>query len=475
MYCEPAISIRNVSKCFEMYNTPRDRLRQFFAPKGRKYYREFWALNDISFDVAPGETVGILGRNGSGKSTLLQIIAGTMSPTSGDVKVNGLLAALLELGAGFNPDFTGRENVFLNGAVLGFTREQIGEKFAAIAAFADIGEHMEQPVRTYSSGMYVRLAFAVQACVDPQVLIVDEALSVGDEKFQRKCYDHIEDLRARGCAILIVTHATSTVEKFCQRAVLLHKGRLHGVGEANAIIDQYHALLYSDEKTYLRYVNSESADGVASVLPFAGALGEEVPLSANNDSHTYRSGVEMDETALAFDDVGPSRVIQAEGETRLRAYIESWAAMDAAGERCEVFMSGEKFVLTARVKALDVIDEIQFGLLVRTVEGVSVFGSSTMYHNANILDIGVGDACEVRFIIDLALCEGTYFVTLALAEAISHADMAYLDRKTDVVILKVRSPRAKATGIAALPVNVSFTKIYSTGSIPEGAQESEIS
>lgn len=462
MSCEPAISIRNVSKCFEMYDTPRDRLRQFFAPKGRKYYREFWALNEISFDVAPGETIGILGRNGGGKSTLLQIIAGTMSPTSGEVKVNGLLAALLELGAGFNPDFTGRENVFLNGAVLGFTREEIERKFPEIEGFADIGEHMEQPVRTYSSGMYVRLAFAVQACVDPQVLIVDEALSVGDEKFQRKCYDYIENLRARGCAILIVTHATSTVEKFCQRAVLLHKGRLHGIGEVNAIIDQYHALLYSDEKTYLRYVNSESVDGMLSPLSLSFVLNEEDPISApasiGDDVHACMPEAKAAATFSAAPEISQSG--QGEGRGRLRAYIESWSAMNADGEPCEVFMSGEKLVLVARAKSLDVIDEMQFGLLLRTVEGVSVFGSSTMYHHANLRDVAVGDTCEVRFEIDLALCEGTYFVTLALAEAISHADMAYLDRRTDVVILKVRSPRAKGTGIAALPVNIAFAKLH---------------
>ena len=475
MSCEPAISIRNVSKCFEMYDTPRDRLRQFFAPRGRKYYREFWALNDISFDVAPGETIGILGRNGGGKSTLLQIIAGTLSPTAGEVQVNGLLAALLELGSGFNPDFTGRENVFLNGAVLGFTREEMTRRFAAIEEFADIGEHMDQPVRTYSSGMYVRLAFAVQACVDPQVLIVDEALSVGDEKFQRKCYDYIEGLRARGCAILIVTHATSTVEKFCQRAVLLHKGRLHGIGEAAAIIDQYHALLYSDEKAYLRYVNSEAAEAAAAAaqsvaLPQIVEPVNEVAAQRETASEPVdepdrlalpaESGpVEADSPAEVVSPVAPVVVQTAEGEGRLRAYIENWAALDASGELCEVFMTGERVTLVARVKALDDIEEMQFGLLLRTVEGVSAFGSSTMYHHANLIQVRAGEACEVRFTIDLALCEGTYFVTLALAEAISHADMAYLDRKTDVIILKVRAPRAKGTGIAALPVDVSFTRL----------------
>ncbi|MDC7807936.1 ABC transporter ATP-binding protein [Luteimonas sp BLCC-B24] len=460
MSFEPAISISGVSKCFEMYNSPRDRLRQFFAPRGRKYYREFWALRDISFDVMPGETIGILGRNGGGKSTLLQIIAGTLTPTHGEVRVNGLLAALLELGSGFNAEFTGRENVFLNGAVLGFSQAQMKEKFAEIEAFADIGEHMDQPVRTYSSGMYVRLAFAVQACVDPQVLIVDEALSVGDEKFQRKCYEYIEGLRARGCAIIIVTHATSTVEKFCQRAVLLHKGQLHGIGDANAIIDQYHALLYSDEKAYLRYLNAEVSSDNAAI--------ESVVV----DTTTVDAGSETDAPELAVEslaasgepdgdvtDNAGSALEEKEAGSGLRAYIESWSAEDIHGERCEAFMVGDSAVISARVRVLGDIDEMQFGILLRTVEGVSAFGSSTMYHDANVRPVVTGGTYEVRFKIDLSLCEGTYFVTLALAEAISHADMAYLDRKTDIIILKVRAPRAKGTGIAALPVSVAFTQL----------------
>ncbi len=246
------ISLSEISKCYQIYESPRDRLMQMLLRGRKKLYREFWALRGVSFDVAKGEAVGILGRNGSGKSTLLQIIAGTLAPTSGKVEVGGVITALLELGSGFNPDFTGRENVYLNGSILGLSMEDMDEKFDKIASFADIGEFLDQPVKTYSSGMYVRLAFAVQACVDPQVLIVDEALSVGDEKFQRKCFDHIEKLRSDGCSILLVTHATATVEKFCQKAILLHKGAVHGIGPAKDIVDQYHALLYSDDKAYLR-------------------------------------------------------------------------------------------------------------------------------------------------------------------------------------------------------------------------------
>ncbi|MFT3761089.1 MAG: ABC transporter ATP-binding protein [Pseudoxanthomonas sp.] len=451
MSSDVAISIANVSKCFEMYDKPRDRLKQFFAPSGRKYYKEFWALNNVSFDVGRGETIGILGRNGSGKSTLLQIIAGTLAPTAGEVQVNGLLAALLELGSGFNPEFTGRENVYLNGAVLGFTRERMEEKFADIEAFADIGEHMDQPVRTYSSGMYVRLAFAVQACVEPQLLIVDEALSVGDEKFQRKCFDYIEGLRARGCAILIVTHATATVEKFCQRAVLLHKGRMHGIGDAKTIIDQYHALLYSDEKAYLRFINS-NIHGAPAVSIEGG--GDKRPVD-----ETFLSDAKAAvEVAAVPADVAPIVAQSMTEEAGLRAQIVGWEALDAQGERCEVFNSGQRVAIRAHVEVFDHVREMQFGLLFRTVEGVSAFGTSTMYHAANLENLVPGDTCQVGFDLILNLCEGTYFVTLALAEAISHADMAYLDRRTDVIILKVNSPRASGTGIAALPVSVSFKR-----------------
>ncbi|MDQ3205015.1 MAG: ABC transporter ATP-binding protein [Pseudomonadota bacterium] len=435
MSCEPAVLVSSLSKRFEMYGAPRDRLKQFFAWGERRYYQEFWALRDVSFSVAKGETLGILGRNGSGKSTLLQIIAGTLAPTSGSAQVSGLLAALLELGSGFNPEFSGRENVYLNGAVLGFTRQQMKSRFAEIEAFAEIGAHIDQPVRTYSSGMYVRLAFAVQACLEPSVLIVDEALSVGDEKFQRKCFEYIEGLRSRGCAILLVTHATSTIEKFCQRALLLHNGQVHGLGEAKAMIDQYHALLYSDERGYLRYLNSEQSRTVAAtdVAP------EEQP-----QAPSITEAVEKPIEPSHGDDGG------------LRALIRDCYAQDSSGEACEAFLAGQEMLVTVDVEVFSPVTELQVGLLLRTVEGVSVFGTSTMYHDRNLTGVAAGDRCRATFSLPLSLCEGTYFVTVALAEAISRADMTYLDRKTDALVIRVSSPRQKGSGIAALPAVVDF-------------------
>ena len=211
MSSEIAIKVENLSKCYQIYAQPRDRLKQFVLPRlqriagksPKQYFREFWALKDVSFEVKKGETVGIIGRNGSGKSTLLQMICGTLNPTGGTIQTNGRTAALLELGSGFNPEFTGRENVYLNGAVLGLTNDEIDNRFDDIASFADIGDFIEQPVKTYSSGMVVRLAFAVAVNVDPQILVVDEALSVGDELFQRKCYSRIETIKDKGATIIL--------------------------------------------------------------------------------------------------------------------------------------------------------------------------------------------------------------------------------------------------------------------------------
>jgi lipopolysaccharide transport system ATP-binding protein len=215
---EIAISLNNVSKCFKRYARPVDRLKEMLLPN-RSYAQEFWALRDISFDVMKGETIGIIGRNGAGKSTLLQMICGTLAPTSGKVQVNGRVAALLELGAGFNPEFTGRENVYMNGAIMGLSRVEVDERFDRVAAFADIKDFIDQPVKTYSSGMYVRLAFASAIHVDPDILIVDEALAVGDMFFQAKCMSRMRTMMESGVTVLFVSHDTSSVKALCQRGV----------------------------------------------------------------------------------------------------------------------------------------------------------------------------------------------------------------------------------------------------------------
>ena len=247
-----AISVQGLSKRYEIYDAPRDRLKQVVLPTlqrlasrpVKQYFKDFWALRDVSFEVKKGETVGIVGRNGSGKSTLLQMICGTLNPTHGHIQTVGRIAALLELGAGFNPDFTGRENIFLNGSILGLCTEEISSRLGAITAFADIGDFIEQPVKTYSSGMFVRLAFAIQANVNPEILIVDEALAVGDAYFVHRCMLRLRDLQESGTTILFVSHDANAVRNLCSRAVWLADGVVRDQGNSSKVVHAYLAHLF---------------------------------------------------------------------------------------------------------------------------------------------------------------------------------------------------------------------------------------
>jgi lipopolysaccharide transport system ATP-binding protein len=261
---EFAIRIENVSKCYEIYDTPRDRLKQFLLPRlarkvgraPRQYFREFWAVKEVSFTVRKGETVGIIGRNGSGKSTLLQMICGTLTPSGGQIQTNGRIAALLELGSGFNPEFTGRENVYMNATVLGLSNDEIDARFNAIVAFADIGDFIEQPVKTYSSGMMVRLAFAVIAHVDADILVVDEALAVGDAFFTQKCMRFLRQFMQQG-TVLFVSHDTTALVNLCSKAVLLSHGQVVEIGTPKDVSKHYLASLYKAR---------QDVDGVAGIM-----------------------------------------------------------------------------------------------------------------------------------------------------------------------------------------------------------------
>ncbi len=271
-----AIKVENLSKCYQIYEQPRDRLKQMILPRlqravgaaPKQYFREFWALKNVSFEVKKGETVGIIGRNGSGKSTLLQMICGTLNPTSGGIQTNGRIAALLELGSGFNPEFTGRENVYLNASVLGLSKEETDQRFDEIAAFAEIGNFIDQPVKTYSSGMMVRLAFAVAINIEPDILIVDEALAVGDELFQRKCFSRIESIRASGVTILFVSHSASQIVELCDRCMLMDAGEKLADGIPKPVVARYQKLLYAsvEKRESLRQQIQDEARSTDTVL-----------------------------------------------------------------------------------------------------------------------------------------------------------------------------------------------------------------
>lgn len=418
------LSARGVGKMYRIYARPVDRLKQTLWAGTRNFYREFWALRGVDLDLGRGESVGIIGRNGSGKSTLLQILAGVLQPTTGQVRVRGRVGALLELGSGFNPEFTGRENVMLQGALLGFSRRQVLDRLDAIADFADIGDFFDQPVKTYSSGMFVRLAFAVHAQLEPDLLIVDEALAVGDEKFQRKCFARLEQLQCRGVSILLVTHSTAFIEKYCSRALLLHGGEAHAAGPCKDVINHYHALLYADEEAYLRYRNQQARAG-----PQAAASAPDPPAESSEPA------------AL----------------TTSRACIEDVWIHDASGRPRELFTTGDAVEIGMLLRLHDDIPRVQAGLRLRTVEGVEVFGTSTAYLDRCIEPARAGECYRVAFRTRLNLCTGTYFVSLAAAEALIDGSMTYLDKRADILMIKVREHPLAASGIARLPVEVSIT------------------
>jgi len=425
------VSVHGISKCYLIYDRAQDRLKQIFWRGRRQYFKEFWALKGIDFEVNKGETFGIIGRNGSGKSTLLQIIAGILSPTSGLVKITGRVSALLELGSGFNPDFTGRENVFLNGAILGISRKEMERRINDIISFADIGEFIDQPVKVYSSGMYVRLAFSVQALIEPDILIVDEALAVGDEKFQRKCYSFIDTLRERGTCVLIVTHSTSIIEKYCQRALLLDRGEVHGLGQTKDIIDQYHALLYADEKAYLKILNKGNNEREAS------------------ETKLTKEFVNVE----AMDHVCATN---ATNGGKLSAFIQKVWLCDSNGDEGELFYTGTTIVINFKVVVLQEIKHLLAGIRLRTVEGVEVYGTSTEYVGKSPKDVKSNTVIVFQFKTPLILCEGTYFISVAVAQKVDSADMLYLDKKSDAIILKVKEGNITATGIAHLGSEIDY-------------------
>lgn len=293
-----AIRVQNISKCFLIYNAPHDRLKQFILPRlqrlarltPKQYFREFWALKDVSFEAKKGETIGIVGRNGSGKSTLLQIICGTLTPTHGSIQSRGRIAALLELGSGFNMEFTGRENVYLNAAVLGLSKEEVDAKFDDIASFADIGEFIEQPVKTYSSGMIIRLAFAVSVCVDPDILVVDEALSVGDAAFQFKCLERMKHLTASGTTLLFVSHDMGMVKSFCHKVIYLEHGQEKMIGQPDAVAEQYFLDICNQKRQQTMNgmpVFRKKSIGQGDQIAFGTEQGRIVSASFLNDDSTH--------------------------------------------------------------------------------------------------------------------------------------------------------------------------------------------
>ncbi len=436
-----AIRVQGLSKCYHVYSKPRDRLKQMVVPRlqqmiGKQlklYFREFWALKDVSFEIKKGETVGIIGRNGSGKSTLLQMICGTLNPTSGNIQTNGRVAALLELGSGFNPEFSGRENVYMNASVLGLSNEEIDTRFDDIVAFAEIGDFIAYPVKTYSSGMLVRLAFSVAINVDPEILIIDEALSVGDELFQRKCFSRIEEIRASGATILFVSHSGGQIIELCDRAILIEAGEKLVAGLPKKIVGYYQKILYAPtDKCEIIRDQIRRADG-QHVTPFHPI--ESTDLIENTK-----------ELRESFDpNLKPSSTIEYESHG---AYIESPIVLTLAGEQVNNLVSGNTYRYTYTVKFIKSASNVQFGMLIKTTSGVELGGCVSANSVQDRLSfIKAGAVYQIDFRFRCALNPGVYFMNAGVVGNVNGIE-TYIHRLIDIATFKVQSnTRSLATGI----------------------------
>jgi len=428
------IAVRNVGKMYYLYDRPRDRLKQAFLWGRKQLYREFWALRDVSFEVGCGESVGIIGRNGAGKSTLLQILAGTLTPTTGEVRVNGRVAALLELGSGFDPEFTGRENVYLNGAIWGFSREEIDERFDEIAAFADIGQFIDQPVKLYSSGMFVRLAFAVQAFVPKEVLVVDEALAVGDEAFQRKCMAVLERFRDNGGTVLLVSHDTQTIVRQCERCLLLSYGELLADDDSKSVTDLYQGLMFSDPQESAEILANLRQHGLQYALK--QSQGEtEAQSQIQENAHDENDQAEHRIEPLDWFDPNlpkTSEVTYGNGD----AEIIDCGLYNQQGERVNVLTMGQRYEWVYKVRFYRDAKDVHFGMMLRTIDGLDVTGIATDRENIFFESISAPLLMEARFSIKLNVVPGTYFFNAGVTGTVD-GERIYLHRRVDVGMVRV--------------------------------------
>ncbi|MEA9577743.1 ABC transporter ATP-binding protein [Xanthomonas nasturtii] len=446
-----AIHVESLSKLYHIYEQPRDRLKQFVMPRlqrmvgraPRRYFKEYWALHDVSFDVRRGEAVGIVGRNGAGKSTLLQLICGTLTPTAGAANINGRVAALLELGAGFNPEFTGRENVYMSAALLGLTKAEVDARYEDILAFADIGDFVNQPVKVYSSGMYVRLAFAVIAHVDADILIVDEALAVGDSVFVQKCMRFLRAFRDRG-TLLFVSHDTGSVLNFCDRAIWLDKGHVRMHASAQDVVTQY--IEYCAQEVY--------GDAVKLKTIKAERKPEE---TAARPQYEHRA---EEETKLTLF----SNIHNSDGWTSEAARIESVELTDRQGGQLSVFRGGEQVTLRIQASAAKALDSVIIGFFVKDRLGQSLFGEHTYTYVPQPCPMAAGEVLEAEFDFTIPLLpDGDYSMTVSIAEGTPWDNVQH-HWLHDAVLIRVASTKLRY-GLMGIPFE--HVAVRSMGSVED--------
>jgi lipopolysaccharide transport system ATP-binding protein len=425
------VTVTNVSKMYRMYAVPSDRLKEMASLGRRIYHRDFWALRDISFQVGRGETYGIIGPNGSGKSTLLEILTGILQPTTGRARATGRVAALLDLGAGFNPEFTGRENIFMNGEIMGLARAEVARSFPRIAEFAEIGDFIDQPMKTYSTGMWVRLAFSAAIHVDPDVLVVDEALAVGDAIFANRCVRKFRELKARGVTVVLVSHDLALVKMICDRAMLLWEGRTEAEGDPGEVANRYNGMVLDRQRAFV-------AAGEECGVRIAGCGMPDTPHSALDTPHSLGWSFRHGDRA--------AEVLQVE-------------LYGANGQPTRVVSSGEKLRVRVLARFAERHPNPVVGVMIRTRIGMEVYGTNTMLEQ---IDCGGGEALEpgdlleVNFEFACSLTPQEYTLTVAT----QRPDGSSHDWLDDVLSFQVLDTRPTA-GVANLRARVTAKRIKS--------------
>lgn len=460
-----AIRVRNVSKHYLIYKQPQDRLKQMIMPRLQrlarrepaKYYQDFAALHNVSFDVKRGETIGIIGRNGCGKSTILQIICNILQPSSGSVEVNGRIAALLELGAGFNPEFTGRENIYMNGAILGLSQKEMNKRFDDIAAFADIGQFIEQPVKTYSSGMYVRLAFAVAINVDPDILVIDEALAVGDVAFQRKYFSRLEQISERGGTILFVSHSTSSVVELCDRAILLDGGELLLDGKSKRVTNQYLKLVHMPaeklpearemvkamqdlpDEEELEKAEAKTSDATNGNGINAPAQAKDVYEEESEEAKERR----LEEEEGWYDpNLKSESIVEYESKG---SHIRNLRILASSGRQVNVLKVGQHYTYEYYVDFEKDAENVGFGMNIKTVSGFELGGSSTgLVDELKIPKVHSESTLHVTHAFICRLTPGVYFLNAGNSGILLPEEgRTSLHRIIDGLVFRVRDEAQK--------------------------------
>lgn len=445
MSFDVAIRAENLGKCYEIYEKPIDRILQQFVGKRKQYYREFWALSAADFEIKRGETVGIIGRNGSGKSTLLQLICGTLTPTSGNVQANGRVAALLELGAGFNPEFTGRENIILNASIMGLSRKQIDERFDSIISFADIDEFIDQPVKSYSSGMYVRLAFAIAAHLDADILVIDEALAVGDAFFTQKCMRYLREFRRHG-TILFVSHDTESVLSLCQRAIWIEHGKIQKIGTAKSVTESYLEAYFE--------ANQGESNLVAGRHSSSNKDKQGLPIKDQRLQYINQSNLRNDLEIFLFDSEGAGF---GKGDAR----VVRVALTDEDGHSLSWIVGGEMVELHVEVEVLNGFSSPIVGFYIKNNLGQTLFGDNTyLTYAVDPINVSANDRVEAVFNFQMPILPaGNYSITAAVASGTQeeHIQHHWIH---DALMFKSHSSSV-SSGLVGIPMKNIFMTLQS--------------